>query len=194
MLWKLTAVLAFSLAWLSAPTAWAGSGDETPECCNYNGFYAGIGGGYSWERFPNGDAGNGTQINARVGYRFLDFLALEGLGEYAPEYSGHSGNFQGMSVKMWSGWFNAKVYPLARWTGFIQPYALAGVGYQWADVHSNPPNDLHANVIAGRFGGGIDWFLTEHLFVTTDAAYILPGGDEKSLEHINLGGAVGYRF
>ena len=192
MHWKLTAVLALSLAWLSTPAARAQ--DTTPDCCDYNGFYAGLGGGYSFERFPNGNAGNSAIANARVGYRFLDFLALEGQGEFEPHFGGKSGNYNNKNTEIWSGWLNAKLYPAARWTGFIQPYLLAGGGYQFANTRSNPGTNRQDNVIAGRFGGGIDWYFTDHIYLTTDAAYILPGGDEGSLERVQVGGAVQYRF
>jgi hypothetical protein len=76
----------------------------------------------------------------------------------------------------------------------MQPYGLVGGGYQWANIDGAPPTDHQANVWAGRFGAGIDWYLTEHFMVTTDAAYILPAGDSKSLERITVGGALQYRF
>jgi hypothetical protein len=192
MHWKLTAVLALSLAWLAVPEARAQ--DTTPDCCDYNGFYAGVGGAYDFERFPNGGSGNGWEVNARVGYRFLDYLALEGMGVHERDYSGKSGQFAGKKTYIWSGWLNAKVYPFGRLTGFMQPYGLVGGGYQWANIDGAPPTDHTANVWAGRFGAGIDWYLTQHFMVTTDAAYILPQGDSKSLERITVGGALQYRF
>ena len=117
MLWKLTAVLAFSLAWLPASAVRADG--DTPECCNYNGFYIGVGGGFAIEDFDKGGADNSAVANLRVGYRFLDFLAIEGLGEFEPHFNGKSGNYLSADVQIWSGWLNAKVYPVARWTGCV---------------------------------------------------------------------------
>jgi len=196
MLWKLTAMLAFSLVWLAAPAVRAESGSDKRECCDYNGFYAGIGGAYSFESFQGGNSGNSPVNNARVGYRFMDFLAVEGQGEYSWLFNGSSGRYNGGDTSIWSGWLNAKLYPTARWTGFIQPYVLAGAGWMWEDTTgtSAPGFNQNNNGFAGRFGGGIDFFLTEHLFLTADAAYLLPSGDVKRLNQTMVGGAIQYRF
>jgi len=193
MLWKLTAVLAFSLAWLAAPVVRAESGSDGRECCDYNGFYAGIGGGYSFESFNGGNAGNSAVVNGRVGYRFLDFLALEALGEFMPRFNGKSGRYNSANTSLWTGSLNAKLYPAARWTGFIQPYVLAGAGWMWEDTKGGG-NNQNDNDFAARFGGGIDFFLTEHIFLTTDAAYLVPAGDVKRLDQVLVGGAIQYRF
>lgn len=192
MLWKLTAVLAFSLACLPAPAVRA---DDTPECCNYNGFYIGVGGGFAIEDFDGGNADNGAAVNARVGYRFLDFLAIEGMGEYMPHFNGKSGTYLSADTSIWSGWLNAKLYPTARWTGFLQPYLLAGAGGMWGDTKGGLVlNNLNDNGFAGRFGAGIDFFLTEHVFLTTDAAYLAPTGDASNLDQVVVGGSLQYRF
>ena len=196
MIGKLTAVLAFSLAWLAAPAVWADPGSGQRECCDYNGFYAGIGGGIAVESFDGGSSDNSAVSDMRVGYRFLDFLAIEGEGEYMWNYNGNSGRYTNGDTSIWAGWLNGKVYPLAPWTGFIQPYGLAGVGAMWADVKNTtaPGVPLDAHNIGWHFGGGIDFFLTEHIFLTTDAVYVLPTGSLKRLEQVVVGGAISYRF
>ncbi len=192
MHWKLTAVLALSLAWISAPAARAEDG-ETPECCDYNGPFIGAGGGYSFESFNGGNAGNSAVVNLRVGYRFQDFFALEGLGEYMPYFDGHSGIYNGAHTALWGGFLNAKIYPAARWTGFIQPYVLAGAGWMFENTSSGG-NGNNDNGFAARYGGGIDFFLTDHIYFTTDAAYIQPNGHIKRLDQVVVGGALNYRF
>lgn len=193
MLWKLTAVLAFSLAWLPASTVRA-EGD-TPECCNYNGPYIGVGGGGAIEDFDKGDADDGAYVNARVGYRFLDFLAIEGIGEYEPHFNGTSGKYLSADVSIWSGWLNGKVYPAARWTGFFQPYLSSGIGYMWADTSGGVTNNnINDNGFSGRFGLGADFFLTEHVFFTIDSAYLLPWGNPDEFDQVLVGGALQYRF
>lgn len=191
MHWKLTAVLAFSLALLSAPAAWAEG--ETPECCDYNGLFVGAGGGYSFEHFGGGNAGNSAVVNFRIGYRFLDFFAIEGLGEQMPNYNGKSGRYNGASTDLWNGWLNLKIYPAARWTGWFQPFALAGLGWVFEDT-SGGGNNRNRNDIAQRYGGGIDWFITEHLYLTTEAAYLDPRGDVNQLNNTVVGGAINWRF
>ncbi len=191
MHWKLTAVLAFSLALVSAPAAWAG--DEIPECCDYNGLFVGAGGGYSFESFNGGNAGNSGVANLRIGYRFLDFVALEGLGEYMPYFNGKSGKYNGAHTALWTGNLNAKLYPAARWTGFVQPYVLAGIGAMFERTSSGGNGSSDSGFMA-RYGGGIDWFLTEHLYLTTDAAYLQPNGHVTRFDQVVVGGAVNWRF
>ena len=191
MSWKLTAVLALSLAWLSAPVARAEG--ETPECCDYNGFFVGAGGGYSFESFGGGNAGDSGVANIRIGYRFLDFVAIEGLGEAMPSFNGKTGRYNGADTDLWNGWLNLKLYPAARWTGFIQPFALAGLGWVFEDT-SGGGNNRNRNDIAQRYGGGIDWFITEHLYLTTEAAYLDPRGDVNQLNQTVVGGAINWRF
>jgi opacity protein-like surface antigen len=193
MAWKLSVVLAFAIVWLAAPAVRAES--DTPECCDYNGLYAGIGGGYAIEDFDGGNSDNGSYVNLRLGYRFLDFVALEALGEFEPEFDGKSGRYTSGHTSIWSGFVNAKVYPAARWTGFVQPYLLAGGGWMWGDTKDSPTGKFDDNGFAGRFGLGIDFFITEHVFLTTDAAYLLPAtGDGKALDQVLVGGALQYRF
>jgi hypothetical protein len=47
---------------------------------------------------------------------------------------------------------------------------------------------------ASRFGGGIDIFITRHVFLTADAAYVLPTGHLSELKQVQIGGALQYRF
>ena len=192
MVWKLSVVLALAMVWLPAPAVLADS--DTPACCDYNGLYVGVGGGYAIEDFDDGNADNGGYVNARVGYRFLDFLAVEGMGEYMPHFNGESGQYLSADTSIWSGWLNAKVYPTARLTGFVQPYLLSGMGGMWGDTKGGFPSHVNDNGFAGRFGAGIDFFLTEHVFLTTDAAYLLPIGDASELDQVVVGGALQYRF
>jgi hypothetical protein len=193
MTWKLWTVLMLALVCLSAPAAWAEECDGTG-CCDYNGFYVGLGGGYAWEDFGGGNAGNSAAINGRVGYRFLDFLAVEAMGEGLPHFNGKSGQFNSAHTSIAGAWFNGKIYPLARWTGAIQPYALAGVGWLFERSAGGPGGTEEDNGVAGRFGAGIDFFLTEHLFLTIDGAYIHPQGHVSELNHAVGGGAIQYRF
>ena len=195
MVWKLSVVLALAMAWLPAPAARADSGSETPECCDYNGLYVGVGGGIALEDFDGGNADDSGYVNARVGYRFLDFLAVEGMGEFMPHFNGKSGRYLSADTSIWSGWLNAKVYPTAHLTGLVQPYLLAGIGGMWGDTKGGlSTNNINDNGFAGRFGLGIDFFLTEHVFLTADAAYLLPAGDAKALDQVLVGGALQYRF
>jgi hypothetical protein len=55
---------------------------------------------------------------------------------------------------------------------------------------SNDPN----NGPAGRFGGGIDFFLTENVFFTVDGAYLMPWNDASEYDQYLVGGALQYRF
>ena len=99
-----------------------------------------------------------------------------------PHFNGKSGRYNGANTAIWTGWLNAKLYPTARWTGFIP-----AVPARWRrlDVrgHQTAPRQRHRNDndFLARYGGGIDWFLTEHLYLTTDAAYLHPKGRREAI-------------
>jgi opacity protein-like surface antigen len=88
------------------------------------------------------------------------------------------------------------LYPAARWTGWLQPYLLAGAGYMWADTKGGvaPLGHVNDNGPSGRFGAGVDIFLTEHVFVTVDGAYLRPWNDASEFDQVLVGGALQYRF
>lgn len=43
-------------------------------------------------------------------------------------------------------------------------------------------------------GGGVDVFVTDHLALSTDVAYVIPGGDVADTDFLSLGIGLLYLF
>ena len=95
MIGKLTAVLAFSLAWLAAPAVWADPGSDQRECCDYNGFYAGLGGGLRVRILRRRRLARQRRLEQRARLSLpATSLALELQLEYTSNFNGKSGRLQ----------------------------------------------------------------------------------------------------
>jgi hypothetical protein len=98
-----------------------------------------------------------------------------------------------------------KVYAL---TGRIQPFLHPSIGVMVlkADSDIPDPDDPDDPRITGglpdnnttpalRAGGGVDIYVTENLFVSVSAYYVLPlDGDVKGAQYVPVSAAVGWRF
>ena len=81
-------------------------------------------------------------------------------------------------------------------TGRLQPFALVGIGTTIGEVRDSFGAGLEieeADFVA-RFGGGLDFYLTESLALTLDASYVLPTGDLADFDYVSLGWGLQYRF
>lgn len=223
MLWKLWASLAVAVACLPAPAARAEEADEAEtsgeapdsgaaeaepeseepedegddESTGYDrdGWYAGVGGGYAMELFDRGSSGDSGFMQLRGGYHFLRFAALELQLEYTPKFNGGTGRYAGVNTATWAAWMNAKGYPLAPWTGLVQPYALVGIAWMWERrTGATISGSDEGGGFASRFGGGIDLYVTKNIVVTAEGAYVLPTGSLDDLKQVQIGGALQYRF
>jgi hypothetical protein len=45
-----------------------------------------------------------------------------------------------------------------------------------------------------RFGGGLDFYATEHVVLTLGIDYVLPFGDLEDLDYVSIGWGLRYRF
>lgn len=111
---------------------------------------------------------------------------------------------------------NAKAHLL---TGRYQPFVLAGIGFmrmesKFYDVTSGVPMDptrpescddaparcLASNQtdrtvrLAFRFGGGLDFYLTEQVVVVAEGSYLMPTGKLDDLAYYSFSLGLQYRF
>ena len=93
---------------------------------------------------------------------------------------------------------SVRVYPLARlfapdsWGNRVQPYVKAGPGWQWIDERGDSGDDR--GDFSPRFGGGIDFYVTNNVVVTIGATYQHPIGRVDNFNYITAGGGFQYRF
>jgi opacity protein-like surface antigen len=188
------------------------------------GWLVGVGGSYAFESFeddaeadfqrdlppPPGDApvalsvDNSFGFNGRVGYRCHRYFSAEVEVEWLDGFSAdltETGfpqlakvGFEPVVVTA-----NAKGYlPFGRY----QPFLLVGAGVMTADIKLRDPVGLtgtgvestSANEFAWRFGGGIDFYATEHVVVSVGADYVLPFGELDALDYITVTWGLQYRF
>ena len=100
-------------------------------------------------------------------------------------------------------------------TGRYQPFVLAGLGFmrmetKARDVTPNAiadtdqcsdPGPCHAPQvsdrrveIAMRFGGGLDFYLTENVVISAEGSYLMPTGKLDGLDYYTFGLGLQYRF
>ena len=177
------------------------------------GAYVGAGASYSAnlvEAFLDGtpilqdiDVNNAWGVNARLGYRFASWLALEGEYEWLDQmnaslYGAHVGSlgFQAATANL------KFIVPLWR----FQPYFLLGAGALFSKVDT-PFDQIQVDhsAFAGRIGLGLDVYLTENLYLNAAAESILSpaevrlntGGineSEHGLGYVTFQAGLGFRF
>jgi opacity protein-like surface antigen len=143
-------------------------------------------------------------MNGQVGFRFHPHFAAEFNFEWLDGFDGDlsedttmSDHFSDISVKPWVVSLNMKGYLL---TGRYQPYLSAGGGImslsvKLTDVAGTADSTSDRIVdFTGRFGGGIDIYLTENFLVTAGASYMLGNGDVGDYKFGTATMGFGYRF
>ena len=91
------------------------------------------------------------------------------------------------------GTINLKGYLL---TGRYQPYGLFGVGLMAIDSVTKSPATSRqtTGLVALRFGGGIDYYLTRNWVLNAELDYIYSATDIDTLDYLSLGFGVSYRY
>jgi len=148
--------------------------------------------------------------NARAGYRFMEMLAVELLAEHIAEFDSDGGGSNSTDRRAWSLMPNLKVFPIQ---GFAEPYVSVGAGlfrgdhgHNYTFTHNGFPYQGNSNGPSGngvdqgygfgmRFGGGVDLYATENLFVEAELAYMLPlTEDINNYNYLSVSLGLGYAF
>lgn len=164
---------------------------------NRPGPYVGAGGSYMISGFQDGagraDFGDTMGFNVRAGYRLNEYWAFEGLYEYGDDFDARR-IVNGAQIQTNTFMGGAKLLvPLGR----FQPYLSGSVGF----VNANADRalrrtswDVDGTNFAGRFGGGIDFYATEHVAIFLDTAYTMPINEVSDLYHFSFGWGAKYVF
>jgi opacity protein-like surface antigen len=168
------------------------------------------------------DISDSGGINARVGYRAASWFAAEleyewmspydvkvggNLGPGGTALSGKLYDIEGHTLTLNTRW----ILPIWR----VQPYLLLGAGYSHSDLNrgsvapaleaQDPDIDIQdggREAFAGRAGIGIDFHVTEHLVLQTEATALYTTRDFKKpdqgaiddLYYLSLSAGLQYRF
>jgi Outer membrane protein beta-barrel domain len=150
------------------------------------GMYGQLNGVASFESFdgvPSSVLETGLGASGRIGYRTSPQFAFEGLVEYSGDFI-DIGSFDLTSTLVAA---NARYYVL---TERAQPYLAVGAGWGFANTNAFP--DESGFVV--RFGGGLDYYLSESWGLTGEFAYNLATGDLDDFNYMTLGWGAFLRF
>ena len=210
--WRRTGLLGFRIAVLALAASPASGQEEEPsgasEPVNYarSGIYVGLGGVYAVEQFASPiEGGNSLGWTPWLGYRFHPRGAIEtqieaiiGFEFDDPRVSGEFANELGPTI--WT--VNGKFFFL---TERVQPYAVVGMGLLLPGLN-NPYFRTPADGVPGsstidtaftmKFGGGVDYYLTENLAIAVNAVYTMPIGSglASKIPYVSIGWGLQYYF
>ena len=128
------------------------------------------------------------------GYRLHPNFALEAEFEMLPDTDIDLGGFGTFAeLESWTLTANAKAFPL---TGRVQPFLLLGLGVMDAELEDTVGLGASQSEtdFAARFGGGLDFYITENVVFSAGVDYLLPTGDVEDVDYVSFGGGVQYRF
>jgi hypothetical protein len=178
---------------LLAPAEAAAEQAEEGPTFGGDGAYMGGRGVYGIPYFVE-EAEDGWGFGVWVGYRTHGFFA----GEIEFEIMDPGFKLTGLPNRRNFGMtLYAKAYPMSllpprnNWLDRLQPYAKMGGGFQYwytksADDLSDIP-DFNEIGFVGRFGGGLEIYLSTRLALTFDATYVLTTGPIAGLNSWSVG-------
>jgi opacity protein-like surface antigen len=166
------------------------------------GFYLGAAFALGFENFDTGSSDvtfeTAMGVDAWVGYRIIPNLAveleLEYLGGFSPaEIGGDMAHLDIFDLTT-----NVKGYVL---TGRFQPFALIGIGMMDVSFTEAASGwDSHSQAFVGRFGIGMDFYVTENFSVGARGSYVLVSSaangriSTENLDHMDLTIGAQFRF
>lgn len=208
------------LSFLAPATTQAGDFSDS-------GFYVGVSGVYTHNFFDEhvdqaiSDAVGGdvdvsiddsAGLNARVGYRALSWFAIEAQYEWVKDFDVKA-KIDALALSK-QRIFSIEGHTITANTRFIvpiwrtQPYVLLGAGYALydSDVRSIVKPIIGSGGkergFAGRLGGGLDLYVTEHIVLNTEATALLTTqdfstpdtGNIDDLWYMSLSAGLRYQF
>jgi hypothetical protein len=176
---------------------------------NRRGPYIGFGPSGALTNFDGAFSGFGNSygFNARGGYRFNDYIAIEGLYEYMDDFGSSETSSNGRvktSASIQTSNFTTSVKLIFPTLGLsqLQPFVSGGIGFLNANGSGKIKVDGSERVdrspssteFAGRVDGGVDYFFTPELSTFFDVGYVIPAGDLSDMNYLSLGAGIKYNF
>ncbi len=202
-----TLISSFTFLAISGLVASPGSNAQTEEKLlasdgaavdeDHSGPYLGIGVGWGFDDFDKiGGANIDTAFgfDAWGGYKFNKWVATELQLEYL---NGFDGTVNTRDVESEGVTFgaNLKIFPLAFvFIDRIQPFVMAGPGFTWIEVDVGGLGKEDDLDFSARFGGGIDFYATNHIALQFSSSYVLNTGANKNRNYISLVAGIQYKF
>jgi opacity protein-like surface antigen len=179
---------------------------------NRRGFFIGLGASGMVPGFQGilgkADFGNTAGLNFHAGYRLNEYFALDSVFEYGADF-GRSGKTRtiGQQVITRSSSIQTAAFtvgpklilPLGR----FQPYLDGGIGFINANGNVDVEDQTTGRTVgggrtgsgfAGRFGGGVDVFVTPKWSLYVDNAYTIPAEGPTDVYYYSFGLGGRYNF
>jgi hypothetical protein len=154
---------------------------------------------YGLENFDEVESDDAFGGNFAIGYRFHPLGAMEVEFEYLDQF-----DFDGPGDAQVNSSFNAsldgRLYPLASLfdpgslANRFQPFLKLGVAWMWVREQNPDASSRNNGAVAGRFGAGLDVYLTQKVVLTLAANYMLPNNPIEDRQYTSLAGGLQYRF
>ncbi len=131
-------------------------------------------------------------LAGRLGARITPHLALEAHYEWMEDFETSVDGTEIAETRTQALTGDVKGYLS---TGRVQPYLSAGLGFLHAK--SDDPVTTFQKTdtdFAARFGGGVDFYLSENIGLSLDTSYVVPTGDVEDLDYVSVGAGVFFRF
>jgi opacity protein-like surface antigen len=149
----------------------------------------------------------GAGFNVLGGYRMgrnfageLEFEFIEGFGVEVDTLVDDSPAKLTPYIRTYNIALSFRVYPLARLFepdsifNRFQPFVTAGPAWQWGTLRYKGGRVSSDGGFAGRFGAGLDFYITQNFVLATGANYMLPTCDISDLDYLSVGMGLQYRF
>lgn len=156
---------------------------------------------YGIDNFDGVSAKNALGGNGAAGYRFHPLGAMDVEFEYLDQFD-FEGQNQGQAKvnDTFNISLNGRLYPLATLfdagspANRFQPFLKLGVAWMWMR-QDNPDGSKNNNgAVAGRFGAGLDVYVTEKIVLTLCGNFMLPNNPLEDRQYASVGGGLQYRF
>lgn len=206
-----TTVVRLAAALTAAVLVLAGAGPaRAADDLEREGFYIAVGGAYQVHSFGEDipstlavvEVGDTMGVGARIGYRFLPWLAGEIEYEWVSSFKGSITEVRAFKLESHVLTLNGRlIYP--EWED-IQPYLKVGVGSSLKKLVDNTSLGLTGNYsdFAARVGVGADMYVTENwvfyagidVVFTTSEIKDLTGHGLRPLRYLSAQFGIQYRF
>jgi opacity protein-like surface antigen len=144
-------------------------------------------------------ADDSWSVNGHGGYRchprYSVGATLEYFGGFDTQWTGITGTGSD-DIDVFVATTDIKGYLL---TGRYQPYLLLGggamyIGTKVTNSTTGVTQSRNFTDFVFRFGGGLDFYATDHVVVNIGANYLAPLGEVSGVDLYTVGGGIEYRF
>jgi hypothetical protein len=161
----------------------SGSGKES---YSHKGFYLGAGGTWAFQMFQNKveeltaekvELGQTYGANAHLGFRVASWLSTEAHYEFLNGFDAKVAGTDALHFKGTAVTGDLKIHFIP--VGPVQPNFLVGIGGMKYTVNDELGLGLKGGqwAVAGRVGGGVDFYLSRHFLLNVEGSAVLTTND-----------------